>query len=381
MKLLRWIFALTYCEYNGSHFVLDCGPIGLSVVGEVAIIYMEDFQLRSKSTDFPELNNWPWYVDDSVLKCKRERSEVILNHLNNIEEGIIKFTKEEEENNKLPVLDLELNVNRKKKTVEFNVHYKKTNTNIMIKKKSNHNENIKRGIIKGYADRARALCDPEYFEKEIENIKEVFEDNGYSKEEITDSIRERIRNEPEDETETEDRGVVVMENIPGFSERFNRIARHHKFRVANKTANRVKDLIRNAKTPLGDRRKDVVYQIPCKCKKYSYTGETFRNWATRKKEHMDKVRLTKEDIESGNLHRANERMNTGDGGLAKHAANCTYGIDWENARIIGNESKWTQRKILEGVESLKEKTKGIQPLNAYNQLPQWQSTIYSFDVK
>ena len=43
MMLLRWIFALTYCEYDGKHYVLDCGPIGLSVVGEVAIIYMEDF--------------------------------------------------------------------------------------------------------------------------------------------------------------------------------------------------------------------------------------------------------------------------------------------------------------------------------------------------
>ena len=49
MKLLKWIFALTYCEYGGEHYVLDCGPIGLSVVKEVAIIYiyMEDFQMRA----------------------------------------------------------------------------------------------------------------------------------------------------------------------------------------------------------------------------------------------------------------------------------------------------------------------------------------------
>ena len=85
MKLLHWIFKLTYCEYNGNHFVLECGPIGLSVVGEVAIIYMEDFQIRSKSEEYPELNEWPWYIDDSVLKCKREKSNMILNHLNSIE--------------------------------------------------------------------------------------------------------------------------------------------------------------------------------------------------------------------------------------------------------------------------------------------------------
>ena len=96
MKLLRWIFSLTYCEYKGQHYVLDCGPIGLSVVGEVAIIYMEDFQMRAKSDDYPELNNWPWYVDDSVLKCKKRKSNPILDHLNSIEAEFLRFTKEEE---------------------------------------------------------------------------------------------------------------------------------------------------------------------------------------------------------------------------------------------------------------------------------------------
>ena len=68
MKLLRWTFSLTYCEYKGKHYTLDCGPIGLSLVGEVAIIYMEDFQIRVKTDEYPELKEWPWYGDDSVLK-------------------------------------------------------------------------------------------------------------------------------------------------------------------------------------------------------------------------------------------------------------------------------------------------------------------------
>ena len=95
VKLLRWIFSLTYCEYGGKHYVLECGPIGLSVVGEVAIIYMEDFQMRCKTNEYPELNKWPWYVDDSVLKCKKNRATPILEHLNSIEPDHIKFMKEE----------------------------------------------------------------------------------------------------------------------------------------------------------------------------------------------------------------------------------------------------------------------------------------------
>ena len=377
MKLLRWIFSLTYCEYGGTHYVLDCGPIGLSVVGEVAIIYMEDFQMRCKSNEYPELNEWPWYVDDSVLKCKKNRATAILDHLNSIEPDDIKFTKEEEENNQLAVLDLELNVNRKKKKIEFNVHYKKTNTNITIKKHSNHREAIKRGVIKGYGDRARTLCDPEYLQAELDNIEAVFVENGYSKLEVQEAMKERQQRTKEDD-EQETRGIVLMPNIPNFTEKFNRIARRHKFKVANKTNNKVKDLASKAKAPLGKKNNQIVYRIPCKCKKNSYNGETYRKWETREKEHKDKVRLTQSDIATGNMDRATKRMNDNDGGLARHSTVCNAGIDWENAKIIGKERRWTQRKYLEGVESIKERSKGVTPLNSYNQLEHWQGTIYSF---
>ena len=71
-------------------------------------------------------------------------------------------------------------------------------------------------------------------------------------------------------------------------------------------------------------------------------------------------------------------MNTGDGGLAKHASVCPAGINWEKGKIIGREPKWTQRKFLEGIETLKQKNRGITPLNSYNKMEQWQSTVYAF---
>ena len=53
-------------------------------------------------------------------------------------------------------------------------------------------------------------------------------------------------------------------------------------------------------------------------------------------------------------------------------------VNWEAAKITGRENGTMQRKMLEGVESLKEKYRGRIPLNSYNQLDHWQSTIYSF---
>ena len=378
MNLLKWIFSLTYCEYGGSHYVLDCGPIGLSVVGEVAIIYMEDFQLRAKTEEYPELNDWPWYVDDSVLKCKRDKASDILNHLNSIEPEDIKFTKEEEENNTLAVLDLELNVNRKRKKVEFNIHYKKTNTNIMIKKHSNHKNSIKMGVIKGYSDRAKALCDSEYLETEMKNIEEIFVANGYQKEEIQKAMKGKDKKSTDNNGEELVRGIVSIPNVPGVTSKFNRIAKQHGFRATSKTENKVRDLVSKAKTPLGEKNSHVVYNIPCKCAKYCYTGETDRKWETRKKEHQAKVRLTKEDIEAGDMEKAAERMNDGDGGLAKHATRCEQEVDWENAKIVGKEKFMTQRKYLEGIESLRHKFRGKTPLNSFNQLEHWQSTVCSF---
>ena len=101
-------------------------------------------------------------------------------------------------------------------------------------------------------------------------------------------------------------------------------------------------------------------------------------WKSREKEHRDKVRLTKKDIESGKTDQALKRMNEGDGGLARHATICPHDIDWDNAKIVNKEQGWTQRKYLEGIESLRQKNRGITPLNSYNQLEQWQSVIYSF---
>ena len=169
-----------------------------------------------------------------------------------------------------------------------------------------------------------------------------------------------------------------MPNVPGFTRQFNKIAKHHKFTVANKAESKVRDLTTSAKTPLGDKNTNVVYNIPCKCDKFAYIGETERKWATRKREYQDKVRLTQEDIKEGNITRATTRMNDRDGGLAKHATSCPQEIDWERAKIVGKEHNWTQRKLLEGIETLRQKNEGKTPLNEYNQLKSVPKVIAHF---
>ena len=87
MQILRWMFSLTYCEYNGKHFILNSGPIGLGATGEIAVIYMEEFQMKAMKTSPYTIGEWPWYVDDYETKSPGDQTEATLNHLNSIEEG------------------------------------------------------------------------------------------------------------------------------------------------------------------------------------------------------------------------------------------------------------------------------------------------------
>ena len=57
-------------------------------------------------------------------------------------------------------------------------HYKETRTNISIKGKSYHPSCVKKGVIKGFADRARALCDDKHVDCALKNVEDVFVANG-----------------------------------------------------------------------------------------------------------------------------------------------------------------------------------------------------------
>ena len=91
-----------------------------------------------------------------------------------------------------------------------------------------------------------------------------------------------------------------MPYLKGLSEQFRRTANRHSFPVAFKPVRKIKEIKRSCQEPLGERQKCVVYKIPCACQNTVCVGKTWRFFQTRKKEHMDKVRLTSEDLHKGN---------------------------------------------------------------------------------
>ena len=90
-------------------------------------------------------------------------------------------------------------------------------------------------------------------------------------------------------------------------------------------------------------------KIPCACQNTVYVGETWRLCQTRKKEHVEKVRLKNEDLQKDNTLSAEKGMGKEDGCLARHTRECQNGVDRGNAEIVGRGRGLKQRKVLEGI--------------------------------
>lgn len=109
----------------------------------------------------------------------------------------------------------------------YSVHYKKTHTNINVKKGSNHPESMKRAmIIQGIADRARALCDGKHLAEElhVQNIEDVFVANGYPRETMRRFMEQRPqRIDKREQEEQESNGVVSIPYLKGLSEQFREL--------------------------------------------------------------------------------------------------------------------------------------------------------------
>ena len=64
-------------------------------------------------------------------------------------------------------------------------------------------------------------------------------------------------------------------------------------------------------------------------------------------------------------------MGKEDRGLVRHSVECTRGIDWENALIPGVENRLRQRKVREGIESLRTIHSRKKVLNSFESLMPW----------
>ena len=118
MHSLNLYLTSTYFQYNGKNYKQFSGTAtGLPVSVVDATIVMQHVQERALATCRQKIPLWLSYVDDTLTTVRKEEIDAFHDHLNE-KNTDIQFTKEMEENEKLPFLDCLITPNCKRQCTE-----------------------------------------------------------------------------------------------------------------------------------------------------------------------------------------------------------------------------------------------------------------------
>ena len=160
---------IMYSQVDGVAMGSPLGPT-------LANIFMGHLEYKV----IPNLSNqisYLRYMDDClVISNSREDNYALFKNLNGLHEAI-SFTKEEENNNILPFLDIL--IIRESNRFLTTVHRKATFTGQYLHFQSFCSKKRKVNLIRTLCHRAHMICSPELLEKEIKNISDIFIKNGY----------------------------------------------------------------------------------------------------------------------------------------------------------------------------------------------------------
>ena len=347
MDLLNLCLTSTYFQYNGRHYKqLHGTAMGSPVSVVVAEIVMQHVEESALATCRQTIPLWLRYVDDTFTAVHKDEIDDFHDHLNE-QNADIQFTKEIEENGKLPFLDCL--VSRDNNELRTTVYRKPTHTDRLLDESSYNPTSHKATTIKTLTRRAQLVCNtPDSLRDENRYLECVFHKNNYN----SDFIRRNIYRPTEVDATNMNPTPVTTVTIPyikGTSETISRILQPYNIRVAHKPTTTLRHLLTNVKDrDEPSNRQGAVYKIKCSDCQASYIGETGRNLNTRLTEHK---RATKNG--DANNH------------IAVHHQLTNHNIDWDSAQCLTYSTNYFQRLTLESWYTNLEQT----PLNRCQQLP------------
>ena len=154
--------------------------MGSPVSPIVANLFMEWFEEKALNTFPYDITLWRRYVDDTIVALCDSLIDDLTQHINSIEPAI-KFTREEESNRSIPMLDT-LTTRNEDGHLSFTVYRKPTHTDQYLQFQSNQPLQHKLGVIRTLHHRCMTLCSSEELKlQELEHLKRVLTVSGYTK--------------------------------------------------------------------------------------------------------------------------------------------------------------------------------------------------------
>ena len=157
MDLLNLCLTSTYFQYNGKHYKqLHGTALGSPVSVVVPEIVMQNIEERALATCRQTIPLWLRYVDDTFTAAHKDEIDDFHQYLNE-QHADIQFTREIEEDGKLPFLDCL--VSHDNNELRTTVYRKPTHTDRLLDESSYNPTSHKATTIKTLTRRAQLVCD------------------------------------------------------------------------------------------------------------------------------------------------------------------------------------------------------------------------------
>ncbi|XP_044751862.1 uncharacterized protein LOC123311819 [Coccinella septempunctata] len=336
LEIVSFLLENNYCTYKGEFFKQIFGCAMGSKLSPILAQYVMDHLIESCVKKIPfKILLLKKFVDDLFMAIPKNEIANILKYFNSHSKNL-QFTIEKEDSEQcVPFLDTR--VHRDDTTIKLKWYRKETHSNKMLHYYSNHNINTKINVIKQMKTRVERICHESYIREGINNLMEIFKQNGYPRGLLTKLLfssnitdQQQTRN-----TETtEEIHYASYPNINGLTGKLKRIFQGENVKIAVHNQKTVKNLYSRLKDPIETAVKsNVVYEVKCENCEQTYIGQTSQ-WIKRR------MALHKSDIT-----KHPERC-----ALASHAFNLDHRVNFEDVKVLKTEKNYRKRLVLEMIE-------------------------------
>lgn len=308
--------ALTLCVSESNFFKYEdlfyrqiMGlPMGLSVSGTLAGWVLDDLTAETLLKANTRILYIKKYVDDYLIIIHKDDLHHLLNTFNTAHDSL-KFTLEEETNNKLPFLDM--NLTREGNRITTNWYCKEVASGRLLNYTSAHPPTMKLNIALSFARKVIQLSHPRHHSANFTKISDILIKNNFPRHIIQKVINKTKHTRPPTNNGTHTPNAeppeIKYQKIPYAPVIGDKIAKHltrasNVIRVAHAPIIKSKQLFTKLKAKVESKDIGAVYMVNCSTDNCNatYIGETGRDVKTRMTEHK---RDYQKEIEEMNKYR------------------------------------------------------------------------------
>lgn len=332
-----------YFKFNSKIYKQTNGlPMGSPLSPLLAEVFMANFENILFSTNMKEslvkyIYFWARYVDDifCIWTGTDRQLSKFLTHLNNINKNI-EFTIETEENCSLNFLDLK--ISRKNNTFDFDIFRKPTTTDTIIHANSNQSWQIKMSAFHSLIHRLLSVpLSQDNYQKEVNIIKTIATNNGYSPSIINKLIRNKKHKNIQKQFYThhtqndcKNKKWFAINYVSGMSNKISNNFRKLGINCISVNKNNLAKVLVNNKEKSPKNQKSGIYKICCNECDATYIGQTGRSLQNRIKEHRNSI--------------LSNNRNTG---FAEHCIDNNHFFNNGDVKLLHNIQKGKQMDYLE----------------------------------